>query len=64
MSHALQGVPVQEHVAPEGVARAGGDWAYAEFAEGGGIRAIGLEDGVPQPPSDEERSGILNLFRR
>lgn len=64
MSHALKGVPVQEHTAPEGVARAEGDWAYAEFAGGNGIRAIGLEDGVPQAPTEEERSGILNLFRR
>lgn len=64
MTHALKGVPVQEHTAPEGVARAEGDWAYAEFAGGNGIRAIGLEDGVPQAPTEEERSGILNLFRR
>lgn len=64
MQHVLRNVPVQEHAAPEGVVRSSNDWAYAEFADGVHLRAIGLDNGIPLAPSEEERSGILNLFRR
>jgi len=64
MAYALKGVPVQEPTPPEGVVQSRGDWAYAEFADGAGVTAIGLEDALPQAPSEEERRGILDLFRR
>ncbi len=64
MAYALKGVPVQEATPPEGVVQSGGDWAYAEFADGAGITAIGLEDALPQTPTEDERRGILDLFRR
>ncbi|WP_119289794.1 penicillin-binding protein 1A [Azohydromonas sediminis] len=64
MAYALKGVPVQEPTPPEGVVHSGGDWAYAEFADGAGIRAIGLEDALPPTPTEDERRGILDLFRR
>ena len=64
MAYALKGVPVQEATPPEGVVQSEGDWAYAEFADGAGIRAIGLEDALPKTPTEDERSGILDLFRR
>ncbi|HRD95005.1 MAG TPA: penicillin-binding protein 1A [Rubrivivax sp.] len=64
MRHALKGVPVAELEPPEGVAREGDHWVFEEFSAGRGVRAVGLEDKVPGPASEDERSGILDLFRR
>jgi penicillin-binding protein 1A len=64
MAYALKGVPVEQATPPEGVVQSEGDWAYAEFANGAGITAIGLEDALPQTPTDDERRSILDLFRR
>ena len=65
MSVMLRGVPVQEPAAPEGVVNVGGEWYYDEYARGGGVSSLGLEDkAAPTPPSDEERNSILDLFRR
>ena len=64
MQHALRGVPVQELAPPAGVARVGNYWMFEEYAGGGGVRSLGLEDAVPQAPSVEERNSILDLFKR
>ena len=64
MAHALKGVPVQELTPPEGVVQADGDWSFEEFSQGNGVRSLGLEDVLPPPPTSEERSSILDLFRR
>ena len=64
MQHALKGVPVQELTPPEGVVQANGYWMFDEFAGGGGITSVGLEDKLPDPVSTEERKGILDLFKR
>jgi penicillin-binding protein 1A len=64
MQHALQGVPVQEISAPAGVTQSGPYWVFEEFAGGGGVSSLGLEDAVPQPPTTEERNSILDLFKR
>ncbi len=64
MRHALKGAPVQELEAPEGVMREGDQWVFDEFGAGRGVRAVGLEDKIPSPASEDERSGILDLFRR
>ncbi len=64
MQHALRGVPVQELTPPEGVVQQGGYWMYDEFAHGAGIASVGLDDKIPQPATTEERSGILDLFKR
>jgi penicillin-binding protein 1A len=50
MRQALAGVPVPPTpVAPEGVQRAGGDWVFDEWVEGGYVRAIGLD--APAEPA-------------
>jgi penicillin-binding protein 1A len=50
MRQALAGVPPERApVAPEGVQRAGGDWVYDEWVEGGYVRAIGLD--APAEPA-------------
>jgi penicillin-binding protein 1A len=41
MARALKGVPVQPLTPPEGVVWVGGDWRYAEFAEGGFVPRAG-----------------------
>jgi len=64
MQHALKGVPVQEPTPPEGVVFAAGYWTFDEFAHGGGISSVGLDDKIPEAPTVEERRGILDLFRR
>ena len=64
MSVTLKDVPVQEYEPPEGVMRSKDDWAFDEFGSGRGISSLGLDDKLPKPPSTEERSSILDLFRR
>jgi penicillin-binding protein 1A len=65
MQQVLKGVPIEEPSVPEGVVYVGGEWYFEEFAHGAGVTAIGLEDAVPPPmPTADERSSILDLFRR
>ncbi|MDE2161339.1 MAG: transglycosylase domain-containing protein, partial [Burkholderiales bacterium] len=64
MQHELRGVPVQEIAPPAGVVQSGPYWMFDEYANGGGIESVGLDDKIPQPPTTEERSSILDLFRR
>jgi penicillin-binding protein 1A len=64
MAQALKGVPQREPAPPDGVVLVDGDWIFDEFSQGGGVKSLGLEDVVPPPPSAEERSSILDLFKR
>jgi penicillin-binding protein 1A len=70
METALQGVPVMEPGAPEGVVNSGGEWYYDEYVRGAGISSLSGEgaatpSGAPTqelPPTDERRR-ILDLFK-
>ncbi len=72
METALKGVPIFERAAPEGLLNLGGEWYYEEFARGGGVRSLGLEDrpapaepdpdAAPAAPPEEKKS-ILDLFK-
>jgi penicillin-binding protein 1A len=64
MANALKRLPVAEPVPPEGVLQIDGEWVFDEFGGGRGVKSLGLEDVVPQPPTPEERNSILDLFRR
>lgn len=67
MSVALKGVPVSEPTVPPGVANVGGEWYYSEYADGSGVASLGLEEPpAPTEPAavEEERKGILDLFKR
>ena len=64
MRHALNGVPVQQYAVPEGVVNANDEWFYNEYTHGGGVASVGLDDKLPTAPNEEERKGILDLFRR
>ncbi|MDA7419146.1 penicillin-binding protein 1A [Xenophilus arseniciresistens] len=50
MQSALKGVPVAALKAPEGVLDAGGDWTFAEYAHGGGVQQLGVEEAPLYPP--------------
>lgn len=41
MARMLRGVPVQPLLPPEGVVAVGGDWRYAEWADGGFVARVG-----------------------
>ena len=64
MRHALNGVPVQQYAVPEGVINTNDEWYYDEYSHGAGVASVGLEDKSPTAPDEEERKGILDLFRR
>ena len=64
MAQAIKGVPIEEPSAPEGVVNLGGEWYYNEYAQGSGISSLGLDDKLPIAPSEEEKKGILDMFKR
>jgi penicillin-binding protein 1A len=57
MATALKNVPVKEVAAPADVIKMDGQWRYSDWALGGGIDSLGLDDQViepgliPQPPA-------------
>ncbi len=63
MAHALRNLPPVTPEVPEGLVQQGGDWVFDEFAAGRGIGSVGLEDKLPEPPTETERKSILDLFR-
>jgi penicillin-binding protein 1A len=64
MQYALRNTPVQEIQPPEGVVNFNGEWYYDEFAGNSGVKALGSEEHVPTTGSEEEKKGILDLFKR
>ncbi len=70
MQHALKGVPEKDLSAPEGVVNVGGEWYFDEYAKGGGVRTLGMENenateaiSIHALPPAEERKRILDLFK-
>jgi penicillin-binding protein 1A len=64
MGTALKGVPVSEPPVPEGLVNLGGEWYYEEYTHGSGVSSLGLEEKLPVAPTEDEKKGILDLFRR
>ncbi|HJV59923.1 MAG TPA: penicillin-binding protein 1A [Albitalea sp.] len=64
MRYALKNVPIEEPQAPEGVVNVNGEWFYEEYTQGAGVSSVGLEDKLPNTPTEEERKSILDLFKR
>lgn len=64
MGYALKGLPVEELAAPPGVVNINSEWYFNEYARGEGVSSLGLEEPPPTPPNEDERKGILDLFRR
>jgi penicillin-binding protein 1A len=71
MQVALKGAPVVKAEPPEGLIKMNGDWAYAEYASGGGIRSVGVPAAPVDPNAEEglgagatsDRQRILDMFR-
>jgi penicillin-binding protein 1A len=63
MGQALKGIPVTEPPAPEGVVNVAGEWYYDEYSPGQGITTLGTEEKSPEAPTEDEKKGILDLFR-
>ena len=57
-------MPVEQYSAPEGVLNVNDEWYYEEYTRGAGVSSLGLEDKLPVAPDEDERKGILDLFRR
>jgi penicillin-binding protein 1A len=52
MTRLLRGVPVQTLVAPGGIVSVGDDWRYTEFAEGGFVPRVGINEPQPATATD------------
>jgi len=63
MKTALADVPVAEPTAPPGVMQVNGEWYFDDYGPGNSVQSVGLDTEVPAMPTDEERKGILDLFR-
>ncbi len=63
MAQALKAAPITEAEPPDGVVNVRGDWTYEEYAHGEGVGSLGLDEKAPAPPTEDERKGILDLFR-
>jgi len=62
METALRSQPVVVPSVPEGLVQVGGEWLFDEYANGGGVRSLGLGDSAAGGASDEKRK-ILDLFK-
>jgi penicillin-binding protein 1A len=49
MASALKNVPIKEVTAPADVIKVDGHWRYSDWALGGGIVSLGLDDQVIEP---------------
>jgi penicillin-binding protein 1A len=76
MEYALKGVPVTEYPPPEGVVNINGEWFYDEYAKGGGVSSVGMQQdpgassaepaiggGIQVLPPSDEKKRILDLFK-
>lgn len=57
MQKALKNVPEAERPAPDGLLQANGDYYYAEYPPGSGVRTIGLGGADGNPSPDEQKAG-------
>jgi penicillin-binding protein 1A len=63
MGQALKKVPVADNVAPDGIVRLNGEWYFEEVRPDSGVTGLGLEEKLPNAPTDHDRNSILDLFR-
>jgi penicillin-binding protein 1A len=62
MAQALKGVPVAPPpLPPEGLEQVDGDWRYAEWADGGAVLSIGLDDAAAAPAAADAASAAAGL---
>ena len=64
MRSALSGVPVASYAQPAGIVVENGEPVFSNFADGSGVRSLGLSDPLPAPEvTPQERDSILDLFK-
>jgi penicillin-binding protein 1A len=63
MSQVLKTTPVSEYLPPPGIVNVGGEWYFEEFSGSAGITSLSGEEHLPQAPNEDEKKGILELFR-
>ena len=64
MQTALRDVPVASYEQPAGIVVENGEPVFSNFADGSGVRSLGLNDPLPAPEvTPQERDSILNLFK-
>ena len=59
MQKALANMPTQEREVPNGIVTGGGDYLYAEYAEGGAVTALGLSPAGEAKPAAEKTDDAL-----
>ncbi|RYG79495.1 MAG: penicillin-binding protein, partial [Alphaproteobacteria bacterium] len=64
MQYALRSTPVAEIQPPEGVVNVNGEWFYDEYMGTEGVKALTGDDHMPSTGTEEEKKGILDLFKR
>jgi penicillin-binding protein 1A len=60
MTRLLRGVPVQALVAPGGIVSVGNDWRYAEYAEGGFVPRVGINEPRPTPATSTDAASAAS----
>ncbi|HEU4459183.1 MAG TPA: penicillin-binding protein 1A [Methylibium sp.] len=64
MSFALKNTKPDEIKPPaEGLMNVGGEWYYEEHGPGHGVASLGLDVQAPPAATEDERKGILDLFK-
>jgi penicillin-binding protein 1A len=56
MQKALKDVPISEREVPEGLIQAGGEYYYAEYPPGAGVRSLGLAEQAPGAPPEADKT--------
>jgi penicillin-binding protein 1A len=54
MRTALQGKPIFQRAVPDGVVQNEGEWMYGEFAAGGAVKTLGMDDAPAPVGTDNE----------
>lgn len=66
MQFALRNTPVSPYEPPEGVIVVNGEYYFDEYSGKAGVSALTADDDAqaPKPGTEEEKRGILDLFKR
>jgi penicillin-binding protein 1A len=56
MQKALKDIPVGEREVPAGLVHAGGEYYYAEYPPGSGVRSLGLGEGAPAGATEADKT--------
>jgi penicillin-binding protein 1A len=63
MTYALRSIPEAPMPPPPGVVQVNGEWFFEEFIQTNPDVANELSDSIPPPITEEEKKGVLELFK-